>query len=106
MEVRVADDGPGIPEPDRKVLVGTDTGLENASGLGLWLVNWIVSESGGEVHYEPNEPRGSVVVIRLPPVEPEADDGDDRPADPEVVADRSSVRSPTRSRSVDTTAVW
>jgi PAS domain S-box-containing protein len=77
--VRVADDGPGIPEPDRRVLVGDEgAGLEDASGLGLWLVNWIVSESGGDVVCEPNEPRGTVVVLRLPPADPGDATGHDR----------------------------
>ncbi|WP_255198345.1 histidine kinase N-terminal 7TM domain-containing protein [Halorarius litoreus] len=82
VEVRVADNGPGIPNLDRKILIGADGArLEDASGLGLWLINWIVTASGGEVRYEPNEPRGSVVVLRLPAADGEREDGDggDRP---------------------------
>jgi K+-sensing histidine kinase KdpD len=66
---------------------GRETSLEHASGLGLWLVHWIVTESGGSVSFEEREPRGSVVELTLPrtePVEPdddaaadEADDGAD-----------------------------
>jgi PAS domain S-box-containing protein len=74
LEVRVADDGPGIPAHDRRALVsGGETSLEEASGLGLWLVNWLVTGSGGEVSYERNEPRGSVVVLRLPAIEAASD---------------------------------
>ena len=65
VDLRVADDGPTIPEADRAVLVGRDPSLDDASGLGLWLVNWIVTDSGGTVEYEPNDPRGNVVTIRL-----------------------------------------
>ncbi|WP_236642327.1 histidine kinase N-terminal 7TM domain-containing protein [Salinigranum halophilum] len=65
VELTVADDGPPIPETDREILVGTDPSLDEASGLGLWLVNWIVTDSGGTVSYEPNEPRGNVVTVRL-----------------------------------------
>ncbi|AUV83187.1 hypothetical protein C2R22_17325 [Salinigranum rubrum] len=65
VDLRVADDGPPIPEADRAVLVGRDPSLDDASGLGLWLVNWIVTDSGGTVEYEPNGPRGNVVTIRL-----------------------------------------
>jgi PAS domain S-box-containing protein len=73
-EVRVADNGPGIPTHDRRALVsGDEASLENASGLGLWLVNWLVTESGGEVSYERNEPRGSVVVLRFPAMETAGD---------------------------------
>ncbi|WP_380679579.1 histidine kinase N-terminal 7TM domain-containing protein [Salinigranum sp. GCM10025319] len=65
VDVTVADDGPPIPEGDRDVLVGQESSLDEASGLGLWLVHWIVTESGGRVTYEPNEPRGNVVTVRL-----------------------------------------
>ena len=65
VDVTVADDGPRIPEGDRDVLVGRESSLDEAGGLGLWLVHWIVTESGGRVTYEPNEPRGNVVIVRF-----------------------------------------
>jgi PAS domain S-box-containing protein len=65
VDVAVADDGPELPADDRDVLVGREPSLEEASGLGLWLVNWIVTESGGTVTHEPNEPRGNVVTLRF-----------------------------------------
>ncbi len=66
VEVRIADNGPGFPPEEVDVLEkGHETELEHASGLGLWLVNWIVTESGGEVEFRENEPEGSIVVIRL-----------------------------------------
>lgn len=66
VEVRIADDGPGIPESEVAVLErGYETPLEHASGLGLWLVNWLVTASGGDVRFEENDPRGSVVRLRL-----------------------------------------
>lgn len=66
--ITVADDGPGIPEMDRKVLTrGREIEqLYHGSGLGLWLVHLIVTHSGGTVTFSENEPRGSVVTIRLP----------------------------------------
>ncbi|AZH26218.1 sensor histidine kinase [Haloplanus aerogenes] len=67
VHIRVADNGPGIPETEREVLrKGTETPLEHGSGLGLWLVYWIATMSGGEVTFEANEPRGSVVTLALP----------------------------------------
>jgi len=67
VEVRIADDGPGIPDREVRVLErGHETDLDHGSGLGLWLTNWIVTESGGEIAFERNDPRGSVVRIRLP----------------------------------------
>jgi PAS domain S-box-containing protein len=65
VDVVVADDGPELPTDDRNVLLGRESSLEEASGLGLWLVNWIVTESGGTVMHEPNEPRGNVVTLRF-----------------------------------------
>lgn len=64
--VRIADNGPGIPEREIEVLErGYETPLEHTSGLGLWLINWLISESDGEIWFEANEPRGSVVCLRL-----------------------------------------
>ncbi|PSQ18020.1 hypothetical protein BRD00_05975 [Halobacteriales archaeon QS_8_69_26] len=66
--VAVADDGPGIPE-DELALFDEDreiTQLRHASGLGLWLVNWVVTRAGGDLTFEDNDPRGTVVGIRLP----------------------------------------
>ncbi|MFB6296499.1 MAG: sensor histidine kinase [Halobacteriales archaeon] len=69
--VRIADNGPGVPEDELAVLQrGHETDLDHASGLGLWLANWIVTESGGDVDFEENDPRGSVVTIRLPRTDP------------------------------------
>jgi signal transduction histidine kinase len=97
IEISVADNGPGIPDQEREVLVkGTETPLEHGSGLGLWLVNWGVSMLGGEIEFtdrgddgdEPSQggdtgPRGSVVTITIPhrqPVVP-AESGTESPID-------------------------
>ena len=68
VEVRIVDDGPGIPAMDRDVLV---TGraiddLYHGSGLGLWLVYWIVERSGGSITVADAEPRGTEIEIELP----------------------------------------
>ncbi len=64
--VTVADDGPGIPDEELSVLTsGGETPLEHASGLGLWLIKWIVTESGGEVTFEESEMGGTAVRITL-----------------------------------------
>jgi signal transduction histidine kinase len=66
VELRIADNGPGIPEDERVALErGYETNLEHTTGLGLWLVNWIVAGSGGDVRFEANEPGGSVVRLRF-----------------------------------------
>lgn len=74
--VEVSDDGPGVPAEQIDVLErGRETALEHTSGLGLWLVSWIVSASGGEVSFEDREPRGSVVDVRLPRIDPPTEHG-------------------------------
>jgi two-component sensor histidine kinase len=65
VEVEVADDGPGVPEREHEVLrEGVETPLERGSGLGLWLVNWIVTRSSGDLSIE-STPTGSVVRVRF-----------------------------------------
>ncbi|WP_255170458.1 PAS domain S-box protein [Natrononativus amylolyticus] len=68
LEIRIADDGPGIPEDERALLEEDReiTQLRHASGLGLWLANWAVVTAGGELGFEPNEPRGTVVRLTVP----------------------------------------
>ena len=66
--ISVVDNGPGIPEMDRDVLV---TGraiddLYHGSGLGLWLVYWIVKRSNGSIDVSEVDPRGTEVTITLP----------------------------------------
>ncbi len=66
--VAVTDDGPGLPAVERDVLEqGTEIGdLYHGSGLGLWLVHWIVRRSGGSVTVSDAEPAGTTVRIFLP----------------------------------------
>jgi PAS domain S-box-containing protein len=109
VELTVVDDGPPISEADRAVLVGRDPSLDDASGLGLWLVNWIVTDSGGTVTYKPNGPRGNVVRLRLrtpdghvgtrPPTGTPDDTWDGRPrrrssVDADSRPSQSSTRAP------------
>lgn len=65
--VRVADNGPGIPEQERQVVQGgQETPLVHGSGVGLWVVSWVATASGGELAFTENAPRGSVVTLELP----------------------------------------
>jgi signal transduction histidine kinase len=67
VRIRVADNGPGLPEGDRAAIrEGRETELEHASGLGLWLAYWILEASGGELRFEDREPRGTVVEVVIP----------------------------------------
>lgn len=67
VELEVSDNGPGIPGEEREVLLeGEETQLRHTSGIGLWFVNWVVDEFEGEIRFDENEPRGSVVTLRFP----------------------------------------
>jgi PAS domain S-box-containing protein len=70
----VADDGPGLPEQERAVLAGgRETPLEHGSGLGLWLVYWIVASLEGDLELPATE-TGTTVVVRLPAAARDPDD--------------------------------
>ncbi|WP_191965840.1 MULTISPECIES: PAS domain S-box protein [Haloferax] len=63
----IADVGPGLTDVERLPLeLGKETPLQHTTGLGLWLVKWIVTSHGGELLLEDNEPRGLKVIISLP----------------------------------------
>jgi len=66
--VRIADNGPGIPDDQKATLFGKgERDLESAgSGMGLYLVDTLVTSYGGEVWIEDNDPDGSIFVVELP----------------------------------------
>ncbi|WP_338727401.1 PAS domain-containing protein [Haladaptatus sp. DJG-WS-42] len=67
VHIRVADDGPGIPTMEREVLKrGVEEPLLHGHGLGLWMVNWLVTKVGGSVSIEANDPTGTIVTLTLP----------------------------------------
>ncbi len=65
--ISVADNGPGIPEHERAIVAGDQsiTQLNHASGLGLWLVRWIVDSLGGELSFAERPSGGTTVRIEL-----------------------------------------
>ncbi|MFC6730101.1 ATP-binding protein, partial [Natronoarchaeum mannanilyticum] len=66
VELRVSDDGPGVPSEERAVLSGEREidPLHHTGGLGLWLTDWIVSQAGGTVDIACDE--GTTVIVRIP----------------------------------------
>ncbi|CAI48668.1 sensor box histidine kinase [Natronomonas pharaonis DSM 2160] len=68
VEIRVADNGPGVPDAHKEAIFGKgERGLESeGTGIGLYLVKTLVESFGGDVCVEDNEPEGSVFVVRLP----------------------------------------
>ena len=67
VELSIADDGPGIPETERRVVTGDEdiTPLTHGSGLGLWLVRWIIDGYGGDLAIDTPASGGTVVRIYL-----------------------------------------
>ncbi len=68
IEVRVADNGPGVPDEQKAKIFGKgEKGLHSdGTGIGLYLVQSLVDTYGGSVSVEDNEPRGTVFVVELP----------------------------------------
>ncbi|ELZ91203.1 PAS domain-containing protein [Haloferax mucosum ATCC BAA-1512] len=68
VELRVSDNGPGIPDAEKHRIV--DKRIEDLSnpgnGFGLFLVREIVESYGGEIRIEDNEPSGATFVVTLP----------------------------------------
>ncbi len=66
VELRVSDDGPGVPSEERAVLSGEREidPLHHTGGLGLWLTDWIVSQAGGTVDIACGG--GTTVIVRVP----------------------------------------
>ena len=65
--IAVADEGPGLPPDERITLQGnSETPLQHGSGLGTWLVRFVVEQFGGRVSVEDYNTGGSVVKLHLP----------------------------------------
>ncbi|MFQ3295028.1 MAG: signal transduction histidine kinase [Halobacteriales archaeon] len=70
--IRVADDGPGVPPNRRDEIFGRgEKGLESeGTGVGLYLVDTLTSEFGGDVWVEDSEHGGTAFVVTLPLAKP------------------------------------
>jgi signal transduction histidine kinase len=68
LEIRVADNGPGIPESIRDKLFQpfVSCGKEKGTGLGLTIVQKISQDHGGEVCVESTSAARTVFKLRLP----------------------------------------
>jgi signal transduction histidine kinase len=75
VEVVVADDGPGIPEPELAVLeTGSEDPLAHATSLGLWGANWAVQTLGGDLSLGTSDLGGAMARIDLPATRLASDD--------------------------------
>jgi len=67
LQILVADDGPGMPDMEREVLVtGEETPLRHGSGLGIWLIRMLISVLGGEIDVDVTD-AGTEVTLWVPP---------------------------------------
>lgn len=73
VEVRVSDEGPGVPATfvgrlfDKFSRAETpETNTQRGTGLGLSIVRGLAEVNGGQAAYEPNVPHGSCFIVRLP----------------------------------------
>ena len=80
--IRFDSTGPGIPAVEREALTaGSESPLQHADGLGLWLAYWCIIENGGTLNFEsdasstgesasdgtpPDDPERTAVVFRFP----------------------------------------
>jgi PAS domain S-box-containing protein len=67
VDLRIADNGPGIGDMERGVVSGETeiTQLTHGSGLGLWFVHSVVEAYGGRIEFVDGEDDGTTVWIRL-----------------------------------------
>jgi signal transduction histidine kinase len=67
-EIRIADNGPGIPASIRSSVFDpfVSSGKPNGTGLGLAIVNKIVHDHGGSVSVEQTSEAGTVFLVKLP----------------------------------------
>lgn len=84
VHVEIADDGPGIPAADRETLFERDTSHASTHGLGLYLVDKLVTTYGGDVRLAETGPDGSRFTVELPRV----------PADEEGNSSETSEAAP------------
>lgn len=74
VRLRVADNGPGVPDEQKNLIFGEgESGVESqGTGIGLYLVDQLVKQYGGRVWVEDNEPTGAVFTVELTRASPPA----------------------------------
>jgi PAS domain S-box-containing protein len=65
VEIDVADDGTGVPDPSAPIFDAFYTTKDRGTGLGLSIVQRIVTDHGGEVSFS-SRPGSTIFTVRLP----------------------------------------
>lgn len=75
-EIRVSDNGPGIPAAIRNNLFDpfVSAGKPQGTGLGLAIVSKVISDHGGTVSVESTSERGTTFLIKMPRVQVSPDE--------------------------------
>lgn len=79
VEIRIQDDGPGVPPAHQAKLFEpffTTRAPSKGTGLGLWIVRSTVMALHGTAHYDNAAGQGATFVIRLPVEPPESEAAD------------------------------
>ena len=73
--LRIADNGPGIPDSEKEDIFekGRKGNDSPGSGIGLYLVSKLVGQYNGEIWVEDNEPTGAVFAVELQISNPDLD---------------------------------
>ena len=62
LQVHITDNGPGIDSHEIETLRNRqETQLQHGTGLGLWLVYWVMDKSGGELSFDADD--GTTVTL-------------------------------------------
>jgi len=70
-EIRVKDNGPGVPDAIRDTLFDpfVSFGKPNGTGLGLAIVSKIVQDHAGSTEVESSSSEGTIILVKLPRAE-------------------------------------
>lgn len=86
--ITVSDNGAGVPAAEWAIVTGDAeiSQLEHGSGLGLWLVRWVVEGYGGTLSRQVDGD-GASVVIELPLVDTDSEADDPAVGEAELAVD-------------------
>lgn len=88
VRVRVADNGPGVPDDERPTLFERSDNTGANHGLGLYLVRTVAERYGGAVELTETGDEGSTFTVELPTPDRDEETGDDQAvASPDALAE-------------------